>query len=89
VTSAVTAVERRRDRVALGLFAAGALLYLVAFVGLHRMATVPSDVVPGHAVRDFTRLWLLSRLGMLIALIGGVAMLWSFWRWHSRPKDVI
>ena len=90
MTSAVTAAERRRDRVALGLFAAGALLYFVAYIGMRRMATTAIVVVPGQpAIREFTRLWLLSRLALLIAVLGGVAMLYSFWRWRTRPKDVI
>jgi hypothetical protein len=90
VTAGVTPAERQRDRIALGIFAAGALLYLFAYVGMHRLATVPIVPSVGHpALREFTRLWQLSRLALVIAAIGGIGMLWSFWRWRARPKDVI
>ena len=91
MSHAVNATERRRDRVAVAIFAAGALLYFFSFLGMNTMATVPIVSEAGHpvAVRHFTYLWIVSLVGLALATVGGGAMAWSFWRYHRRPKDVI
>jgi hypothetical protein len=90
VTRAVSAAERRRDRIALGLLVAGIFLYGASYLGMHNMAEIPIITVPGHlVVPKFTRLWLMSLLGLALILAGGVAMAWSFTRYHARRKDAI
>jgi len=90
VSGAVTAADRRRDRLALAIFAGGAFLYLLAYLGMHSLAYSPVVSDLAHpALRRFTWLWILSLAGLTLAGAGGVAMLLSFWRWHRRPKDVI
>jgi hypothetical protein len=85
VTRPVTAAERKRDRIALGLLAAGLVLYGTAFLGMRTMAEVPIVARPGHpAITHFTNLWLLSLAGIALVGIGGIAMAWSFWRYLTR-----
>ena len=85
----MNAAERGRDRVALGIFAVGAFLYGFAWLRAHNMAAFPILTDPTTtAVHRVDRLAHLSKAGLAIAAIGAVAMLWSFWHYQSRPKDV-
>jgi hypothetical protein len=88
VTAAVSAAERKRDRIALALLAAGAFLYGASYLGMHNMAEIPIVTVPGHMViPKFTRLWLMSLLGLALFIAGSVAVAWSFARHHARGKE--
>jgi hypothetical protein len=89
VTPAVSAAERKRDRIALALLAAGAFLYGASYLGMHNMAEVPIVMVPGHmVVTKFTRLWIMSLLGLALLIAGGVAVAWSFAHHHARRKEI-
>lgn len=89
MTPAVSAAERKRDRIALALLAAGAFLYGASYLGMHNMAEVPIVTVPGHmVVTKFTRLWIMSLLGLALLIAGGVAVAWSFAHHHARRKEI-
>jgi hypothetical protein len=84
----MNAADRRRDKIALGFLGVGAFLYGAAFLGMHTMAVVPIVPVPGHpAIAHFTRLWLMSLAGLALIGVGGVAMAWSFGRFHARRHE--
>ena len=88
MTAAVTADERRRDRIALAIFAVGALMYGYAYLGMHALMTQHLvTVIPHQQERRFTILWQLSRLGLLTSAAGAVAMAWSYFRYRQRAAE--
>ncbi len=88
MTSALTSADRRRDKIALAFLGLGAFLYAASYLGMHTMAVVPIVPVPGHpAIARFTRLWLMSLAGLGFIGIGGIAMAWSFGRFHARRHE--
>lgn len=88
MSAIVSAADRRRDRIALAIFAAGALLYLLAYAGMNYLKTAHLvTVTPHQQERRFTLYWELSRLGLLIAIIGAFTMAWSYLRYRARPAE--
>ena len=88
MSTGVNAADRRRDRIALAIFAAGALLYLYAFNGMHELSTQHLvTVVPHEQEQRFTRFWEISRAGIVSAVIGALAMGWSYMRYRLRPAE--
>ena len=88
MTRAVTAAERRRDRIALAIVGVGLFAYVASFLGMRTLAEVPIIADPAHpAIVHFTNLWYLSRAGIVIVIVGGAAMAWSFWRYVTRAPE--
>jgi hypothetical protein len=81
----VSAADRRRDSVALALFAMGAFLGLVSFRGFRRMAQMPIVPLAGStAVGHADHLWRLALAGLALFAAGGAALTWSYWRYRAR-----
>jgi hypothetical protein len=88
VSTGVTAADRRRDRIALAIFAAGALLFLYAYAGMRSLETGHLvSVVPHQQEMRFDRYWVISLVGKGVAAIGALAMGWSYMRYRMRPEE--
>jgi len=88
VSAGVTAADRRRDSIALAILAAGAFVYLYAFIGMRALTTARLvSIFPHEQELRFNRLWELSRLGLLLGAVGALAMAWSYARYRMRPTE--
>jgi hypothetical protein len=84
----VSRADRARDAVAAAILALGAGLWLYGFIGLRGIERHPIIVAPGgpSAVEQAIHYWNFTRAGKVVLAAGVVALLWSFWQHHRRPR---
>ena len=84
----VSRSDRVRDILALGILGGGALVYAIAYSGMHTLAAKPIVVVPGHpAMQRFTHYWQLSQVGLILLAIGVLAVAWSFLSYRAPSGE--
>jgi hypothetical protein len=84
VSRRVSAADRRRDLIAIGLVLGGAVLFVVAWA---QMATLnyPVPVRPGQqAYPIFFRYFLMAAAGVLLILGGVGSAIWAYVRRRRR-----
>jgi hypothetical protein len=87
VSRVVTRADRTRDVVSILVLLLGAGLYAYAWTGMHNLATKQLVIPKGiAAMRYFDTYWQMSRVAILIMLVGAATVAWSFWS-HSRRVD--
>ena len=80
----MSGASRMRDAVATLLAVAGAALFAWGDAQLRSMGTGRIDAPPGQsAVRLAERYEGISRLGLVVTLVGVSVGVWSYWR-HAR-----
>ncbi len=86
---AVSRADRARDTVAVAVLAVGGAVWLYGYLGLRAIRREPIIVVPGGptAVEQAVHFWNFTRAGAAIAVLGVLAMIWSFWRHHRQQQS--
>ena len=81
----MTRADRTRDAMSMLVLLAGFALYGYAWWGMRGLATKQLVIPKGiAAMRYFDTYWQMSRLAILVMIVGTAAIAWSCWSYSRR-----